>query len=77
MAKLIKIEGYLCDANDGFYSEESLRNYFDNVLDRSDLFAPTPFKIKMSKDFEWDDNIDLNYTSCTEEDCEKYFEGDE
>ena len=46
MAKLIKIEGYLCDANDGFYSEESLRNYFDNVLDRSDLFVPTPFTYK-------------------------------
>lgn len=73
MAKLFKIEGYLCDANDDFYSEESLRNYFDNVLDRSDLFAPTPFKIKMSKDFEWDDSIDLNYMSCTEKDCEKYF----
>lgn len=74
MAKLFKIEGYLCDPNDMISDEEYLRSYFDNMIYNRDLFDPVPFKIKMSNDFEWYDEIDLNYPVCTEEDCEKYFE---
>ena len=28
---------------------------------------------KTSEEFEWDDDIDLNYLDCSKEDCEKYF----
>lgn len=38
------------------------------------LDAPIDFKITESKEFEWNDDIDLNYYGCTEEDCKKYFE---
>lgn len=74
MAKLFKIEGYLCDPNDMIPDEEYLSSYFDNIISNIDLFAPVPFKIKISNDFEWYDEIDLNYLECKEEDCEKYFE---
>lgn len=73
MAKLIKIEGYLCDANGMIPDGEYLKSYLSDMIYNIDLFAPVPFKIKESNDFEWYDEIDLNYHECTEEDCEKYF----
>ena len=76
MAKLYKIEGYLCDVNGEFKDVEDFRGYFHTLINRGyyTLDAPIDFKITESKEFEWNDDIDLNYHGCTEEDCKKYFE---
>ena len=75
MAKLYKIEGYLCDVNGEFKDVENFRTYLHILLiDRGDLFNPIDFKIAESKEIEWHDDIDLNCLDCTEEDCKKYFE---
>lgn len=75
MAKLYKIEGYLCDANGDLKDVEDFRSYLDMLINRGyyTVDAPIDFKITESKEFEWNDNIDLNYYGCTEEDCKKYF----
>lgn len=76
MAKLYKIEGYLCDVNGDLKDAEDFRSYLDMLINRGyyTVDAPIDFKITESKEFEWNDNIDLNYYGCTEEDCKKYFE---
>lgn len=75
MAKLYKIEGYLCDVNGVFKDVEDFRTYLHILLiDRGDLFNPIDFKITESKEIEWYDDIDLNYYGCKEEDLKKYFE---
>lgn len=75
MAKLYKIEGYLCDVNGEFKDVEDFRTYLHILLiDRGDLFNPIDFKITESKEIEWYDDIDLNHYGCTEEDLKKYFE---
>ena len=76
MAKLYKIEGYLCDANGDLKDAEDFRSYFHMLINRGyyTLDAPIDFKITESKEFEWNDHIDLNYHGCSEEDCKKYFE---
>lgn len=76
MAKLYKIEGYLCDVNGEMKDIEDFRDYLDMIITRGYYLIDNPidFKITESKEFEWHDNIDLNYRDCTEEDCKKYFE---
>ena len=76
MAKLYKIEGYLCDVNGEMKDVEDFRDYLDMLITRGYYLIDNPidFKITESKEFEWHDDIDLNYRDCTEEDCEKYFE---
>lgn len=68
MAKIHKVEFYIVDPN-GFYDDgedliQDVRLY--------DGFMLHP-KWKTSEEFEWDDDIDLNYSDCSKEDCEKYF----
>lgn len=75
MAKLYKLEGYLCDVNGEFKDVEDFRDYLHTLIDRGYyLFNPIDFKITESKEIEWHDDIDLNCLDCTEEDCKKYFE---
>ena len=75
MAKLYKIEGYLCDVNEYFEDAEDLKDCLNILIDREYyLFNPIDFKIAESKEIEWHDDIDLNCLDCTEEDCKKYFE---
>lgn len=74
MAKLYKLEGYLCDVNGEFKDVEDLSGYLHTLIDRGDLFNPIDFKITESKEIEWYDDIDLNHYGCTEEDLKKYFE---
>lgn len=74
MAKLYKIEGYLCDVNGDFKGAEDFKDYLQMIVDRDRLLLPIDFKITESKEIEWHDDIDINYLDCTEEDCKKYFE---
>lgn len=75
MAKLYKVECYLCDVNEYFKDIKDLKDYFHILIDREYyLFNPVDFKVTESKEIEWYDNIDLNCYGCTEEDCKKYFE---
>lgn len=73
MAKLYKLEGYLCDVNGEFKDVEDFRDYLHTLIDRGYLFNPIDFKITESKEIEWHDNIDLNHYGCKEKDLKKYF----
>lgn len=74
MAKLYKIECYLCDVNGYLKDAEDLKDCLNILTDEYSLINPIDFKITESKEIEWYDNIDLNCYGCTEEDCKKYFE---
>lgn len=70
MAKVHKVEFYILDANDFYDDGEDLIHSINVRLYEGDMLHP---KWKTSKEFEWDDDIDLNYSDCSEMDCEKYF----
>lgn len=69
MARLHKLEFYLADYNDMYETGEDVLNEAENKL-YGLIQCPT---WKTSPKFEWHDEIDLNYSSCNKEDCEKYF----
>ena len=62
MAKLYKIEGYLCDANGDLKDAEDFRSYLHMLINRGyyTLDAPIDFKITESKEFEWNDDNALD-----------------
>lgn len=69
MARVYKIETYIVDTCNDYKNAKSFMN---RMMDRTDCFMVNPH-YQTSKEFEWDDDIDLNYNDCTEEQCEKYF----
>jgi hypothetical protein len=72
MAKVFKAEIYIVD-NNGFYeSFEEIQNDLERGL-YGDPIVFT-FGVKESKEFEWDDDIDLNYNNCSQENCDRYLE---
>ena len=74
MAKLYKVELYLCDVNDEFYDKDDVLEYLNSLLEMDDYFLTRIINVKESKEFEWYDNIDINYSDCNIEKFEKYFE---
>lgn len=74
MAKLYKVELYLCDVNDEFYDKDDVLEYLNSLLEMDDYFLTRIINAKESKEFEWYDNIDINYSDCNIEKFEKYFE---
>ena len=70
MARVHKVEFYLVDANDYYIDGYDLITEITNDLEEGFVKCLT---WKTSKEFEWDDNIKLNYINCTKEDCEEYF----
>ena len=70
MARVHKLEFYLVDVNDYYKTCEDVINEIERKL--YDGFILNP-EMKTSKEFKWDDDIDLNYSDCSKEDCEKYF----
>lgn len=70
MARIHKLEFYLVDYNDVYENGDYILAEIENNL--YDGFILNP-KTKTSKEFEWDDDIDLNYSDCSKEDCERYF----
>lgn len=73
MAKLYKVELYLCDVNDEFYDKDDVFEYLNSLLEMDDYFLTRIINAKESKEFEWYDDIDINYSDCTKEEFDKYF----
>ena len=69
MAKIHKVEFYIVDPNDFYYDGEDLINEIERKLYEGFILNP---EWKTSEEFEWDDDIDLNYSDCSKENCEKY-----
>ena len=70
MGRVHKVEFYLVDANDMYETGEYLMTEIENNLYDGFIKCST---WKTSEEFEWDDDLKLNYSNCTKEDCEKYF----
>ena len=69
MAKVHRVEFYIVDPNGIYVDGENLIHSIKVRL--YDGFMLNP-EWKTSEEFEWDDDIDLNYSDCSKEDCEKY-----
>ena len=71
MAKLFKIQAYIVDVNDEFYTDDRLEDcliyYTQNDLNLDHL------KIQSIDLGEWHDDHPLNYMDCPEAEYEKYF----
>ena len=68
MAKLYKTETYILDINDSY-------NDLHNIIDDADIGTEAsfqPFNIQ-EVEFEWKDDIDLNYTNATIDTYRNYF----
>lgn len=75
MAKLYKVELYLCDINDMFEDKNGVFEYLNSLLEMDDYLTNMGItNAKESDKFEWYDDINLNNVNCTEEECEKYFD---
>lgn len=70
MAKIFHGEYYFIDANDDWDKEDLINEFFN----RFNIF-PKDHIIEVSKDFEWDDGLDVNQMGCPVEAYRKYFEG--
>lgn len=75
MAKLYKVELYLCDINDEFEDTNDVLEYLNSLLEMDGYLTNMgTTNAKESGKFEWYDNIDLNNVDCSKEECEKYFD---
>lgn len=72
MAKVFKAELYVVDINGDYESFEEIQNDLERGL-YGDPIVFT-FGVKESEEFEWDDDIDLNYNNCSQENCDRYLE---
>lgn len=74
MAKVYKVTMYLADANE-YYAFDEDNEYMESdikeSLERVNVF-PTVAEIKESDEFEWTEDLDINFTDATNEDFEKY-----
>ena len=69
MAKIFKISGYIIDVND-----EITQNDIELLFDHDKYINISRLECKQSKEFEWRDDIDINFTDAKQEDFEKYFD---
>ena len=68
MAKVFKVSMYITDSS-GMYQDKV---YLENELQFDD--ASTDFvEIEESEEFEWEDELKINYSNATKEDFEAYF----
>ena len=51
MAKLYKVELYLCDVNDEFYDKDDVLEYLNSLLEMDDYFLTRIINAKESKEF--------------------------
>ena len=65
MAKVYKIEIYVTDINGDYNDVNELVDEIENNLNCK------CFNIKESKEFEWDDNLPINYINATQSDYDK------
>lgn len=69
MSKLYKVEMYVLDINDMYHN-------LDEIIDDAERRVEanfTPFNVQ-EVEFEWDDDIDLNYVDTSIDTYRKYFE---
>jgi hypothetical protein len=73
MAKVFKILAYFTDANGDYQDQEHFESQLLNMIDRTDLgiYIAEAYE---SEEFEWHDEVNINYLNATEEDFEEYFE---
>jgi len=69
MAKIYKVEMYICDINDDYTDVEEIINDIEN----SNNAVFNCFNIK-TVDLDWHDDIDINHSDCDVETYRKYFE---
>jgi hypothetical protein len=70
MAKIHKVEMYLLDINEDFDTLDEALIYMTNCK-----YAPSVHIISSeSKNFEWDDDVIINYYKCTNEQYNQFFE---
>jgi len=70
---LVKIEMYVTDFHKMDLSEEEWHNLLSEKLDSISLNTSIFFADFKSVDIDWDDDIDINFTSAPKESYEKYF----
>ena len=68
MAKVFRVSMYITDVS-GMYQD---KKYLENELQFDDAFT-TFVEIEESEEFEWEDEIKINYSNATREDFEAYF----
>ena len=74
MAQLYKMTLYVCDLEEDLSLDEIKRLISDDALDGISVSCITHFaNEKVGPRIEWDDEIDLNYTSSTTKQLERYF----
>lgn len=70
MSKIYKMTAYLVDPNEHY---KDVEDWFFRAIDGTEMYCPRPIEWE-GIEFEWDDNLPINFIGCTKEDCEKYFE---
>ena len=80
MAKVHKITMYVVDLYGDYdsYTEEEIGNEIKYAVDTQIDSSSHIGKIESSEEFEWDDELRINYTNATTDEYEAYFkkEGD-
>lgn len=71
MAKVFKATIYITEAMMDNYESCDLRDSLEEMSDRYGLSLHIA-DIKESDEFEWADDLDINFTDATNEDFEKY-----
>lgn len=71
MAKLFKIQAYIVDANDEFYTDDRLEDCLIYCT-QNDL-SLEHLKIQGVDIGKWDDGFPINKINCPEEEFKKYF----
>ena len=75
MAQLYKMTLYVCDLEENLSLSEIKRLIEDDALDGISTSCVTHFaNEKVGAHVDWDDDIDINYTSSTTDQWEKYFD---
>lgn len=75
MARVFKLEMYIVDAEDTFrnWTPSQVAMEIKSVVDYENWTMSEVSSIQTSKEFEWDDNLDINRTIATLDDYEAYF----
>lgn len=75
MAQLYKMTLYVCDLEENLSLSEIKRLIEDDALDGISTSCVTHFaNEKVGAHVDWDNDIDINYTSSTTDQWEKYFD---
>ncbi|HAA1162496.1 TPA_asm: hypothetical protein GD612_08635 [Listeria monocytogenes] len=71
--KIFKATIYYGDLNEVLDNKSDFENYLERLLERVDGITRLE-DLDESREFEWHDDIDINYTDAEKEAYEKYFD---